>query len=154
MRLNEILYGSAGVLVVILTIIQIAPLQVNPWSCIARALGKAFNGDVIAKVDKITEDMSSIKADIHQLEASNKNLEYRIAESDAIACRARIVRFGDELYHKQHHTKEHFEQVLNDITQYQNFCRDHEDFTDTIAEITIEQIKKAYSDLFMERKFL
>ena len=46
MDLKEIFMGGGGALVVLLTLVQIAPVKVNPWSAIAKAVGKAVNADV------------------------------------------------------------------------------------------------------------
>ena len=36
-----------------LTVLQVAPIKINPWTWIARAIGRAINAEVIAKVDKL-----------------------------------------------------------------------------------------------------
>ena len=45
MTLKEILTGSGLGLLALLTLVQIAPIKVNPWSAIAKGIGKAFNAD-------------------------------------------------------------------------------------------------------------
>ena len=39
MSIQELLTGGGGLLVLALTVIQIAPVRVNPWSAIAKAIG-------------------------------------------------------------------------------------------------------------------
>ena len=53
MSLEEILLGGGGVLLAAMTLIQVAPIKVNPWSAVAKAIGRAINGEVIAKVDQL-----------------------------------------------------------------------------------------------------
>ena len=55
MSIQEILESSSGVLVILMTLIQIAPIKVNPWSKIAKAIGKALNGDVMTKLNDVQE---------------------------------------------------------------------------------------------------
>lgn len=62
MNLEEILLGGGGVLLVAMTLIQVAPIKVNPWSAIAKAIGRAINGEVIAKVDQLERDLEAMKA--------------------------------------------------------------------------------------------
>ena len=57
MNLEEILLGGGGVLLAAMTLIQVAPIKVNPWSAIAKAIGRAINGEVIAKVDQLEREM-------------------------------------------------------------------------------------------------
>ena len=47
MSIQEILASSGGALVILMTLMQIAPIKVNPWSAIGKMIGKALNGDVI-----------------------------------------------------------------------------------------------------------
>lgn len=154
MTLNEILLGGGGILIVLLTLFEIAPIKVNPWSALGRAIGRAINGELTTKVDKLADDVGNLREDVKNLENSTRALENKIDENDAIACRSRIIRFGDELYHRQDHTKEHFDQILADITKYQLYCDNHKEFKDTVAEMTIEQIKNTYRNIFLEGKFL
>ena len=43
MDIRDILLGGGGVTVVLLSLIQIAPVQLNPWSWIAKRIGRAIN---------------------------------------------------------------------------------------------------------------
>ena len=72
---------------------------------------------MIAKVDRLeTEVQAMRKAD---------------GEQEAINCRYRILRFGDEVKHGTRHSQEHFEQILADIDAYEIYCKDHKDFKTT-----------------------
>ena len=62
MSLEEILLGGGGVLLAAMTLIQVAPIKVNPWSAVAKAIGRAINGEVIAKVDQLERDLVAMKA--------------------------------------------------------------------------------------------
>lgn len=158
MNLNEVFFGGAGILVIIMSLFQIAPVKINPWTYIAKKIGTALNGELSTKVDNIYSDLSheigELKTGMTKLENITKDLEEKIDENEAVACRSRIIRFGDELYHKIDHTKEHFDQILADITKYQLYCDNHKNFKDTVAEMTIEQIKATYRDVFIEGRFL
>ena len=69
MNLEEILLGGGGVLLTAMTLIQVAPIKVNPWSAVAKAIGRAINGEVIAKVDQLERDLKDMKADQEELSA-------------------------------------------------------------------------------------
>ncbi|RKJ39767.1 hypothetical protein D7X94_11040 [Acutalibacter sp. 1XD8-33] len=51
MTLEKFLACSGGGIFLLLTLIQIAPIQVNPWSTISRWIGKAINGEALAEID-------------------------------------------------------------------------------------------------------
>ena len=128
MNLEEILLGGGGVLLTAMTLIQVAPIKVNPWSAVAKAIGRAINGEVIAKVDQL--------------------------ERDAISCRSRILHFGDETIHGVRHTKEHFDQILRDITTYERYCDNHPNFENNTTVLTSKRIKDIYEDCLEKADFL
>ncbi len=102
MNIKELLTGGGGVLLVLLTLIQITPVKINPWSWFARKIGRAVNGELSAKVDKLGIDVRSLRREFEEREAT--------------VCRTHILRFGDEILHGVRHSKEHFDQILTDIT--------------------------------------
>jgi hypothetical protein len=122
------------------TIVQIAPIRINPWSWIAKAIGRAINGEVIQKVDNLEKDLRSFKEDTK--------------EETAKGCRIRILRFGDEILHDVHHSKEHFDQILLDITEYENYCREHPEFKNNMTAITTSRIKSTYEQCLEDHSFL
>lgn len=140
MNLEEIVLGSGGALIVAMTLVQVAPIKFNPWSAIAKAIGKAINKELIEKVEHIERELDAMK------EAEE--------ERDAISCRARILHFGDETLHGVRHTKEHFDQILRDITNYERYCDDHPNFENNTTVLTSRRIKEIYEDCMKTADFL
>ena len=42
MTLKDLLLGGSGGLFALLTILQISPIKINPWSALARSIGRAL----------------------------------------------------------------------------------------------------------------
>lgn len=123
-----------------LTVLQVAPIKINPWTWIARAIGRAINAEVIDKVGKLESEVQSIK----------KNTE----EHEAKSARVRILRFGDEILHDVKHSQEHFNQVLLDITEYEEYCSKHPEFRNNVTGITTKRIVETYERCLRENNFL
>ena len=140
MSLGEILSSGGGAILILCTIIQIAPVKINPWSWLAKKLGRAINGEVIEKVDKLGEDVQSLRNVCPKIES--------------VSCSTRIMRFGDEILHDIRHSKEHFDQILLDITNYEAYCEQHPKFKNNIAAATIQQIKAVYQKCLDENSFI
>ena len=140
MNIKELLTSGGGVLLILLTLIQIAPVKINPWSWLAKNIGKAINGEVVEKVDNLSTDI--------------RNLRDECEEREATACRTRILRFGDEILHDVRHSKEHFDQILIDITAYENYCASHPDFRNNVAVATIKRINQVYAQCIRDNDFL
>lgn len=133
------LYGG-GALLVLMTIVQITPIKLNPWSWLGRMIGRAINGEVLEKVDTLTKDVAKNKADDDEQWVS--------------LSRSHILRFGDELLHGVPHSKEHFDQILLDISKYEHYCDDHPEFPNGKAVATIKQIKNTYQKCLENNNFL
>lgn len=140
MTLAELCAGSGGAVLLIMTIVQVSPIKINPWSWIARKIGNAINSEIIDKVDKLDRDLSALRAESE--------------EREAITCRSRILLFGDEILHDVHHSKEHFDQILLDIKFYEDYCDAHKKFRNNIAVATIERIKQVYKTCLKDNSFL
>lgn len=137
---KSVLSGGGILLVLLLTVLQIAPIKVNPWSWLAKKIGHAFNHDLYEKISGIEKGMAEMK---HQAE-----------ERDATDCRGRILQFGDEILHDEHHSKERFDQILLDISFYEHYCDTHHEYSNNVALLTIARIKETYQKCLEERSFL
>lgn len=147
MNLQEIIAGGGGLLLALLTLIQITPIKLNPWSAIAKAVGKAINQDLASRVDALGSKVDSLETGLQRIRAES-------AEHEVIACRIRILRFGDEVLHGIQHSKDHFDQILMDITEYDHYCIAHPDFKNNMTELTSQRIKETYAERLEKNDFL
>lgn len=143
-EIKELFTGGGGAigicLIVAMTLIQVSPVKINPWSWLAQAIGRAINKEVLEKVDKLDKELKAVRADA--------------AEEKAVNCRARILRFGDECLHGERHTKDHFDQTLRDIAAYERYCDDHPDFENNVTGLTSIRIKEIYHECLEKDNFL
>lgn len=154
-----------SILVGVSAFIQISPIKINPWSWIARKVGHAINGEVIEKVDKLEKDIKGIGSDVDSvrkdvdsvksdLNAGLQKVRDENEEEKIVNKRVRILRFGDEIRHEQRHSKDHFDQIMMDVTEYESYCESHPNFKNDITVMTIEIIKKTYKNCLEKDSFL
>lgn len=74
-------------------------------------------------------------------------LSDKVDRNQAILARTHILRFCDELLAGQIHSREYFQQQLQDIDTYEAYCKLHPDFKNNYAVIASEHIKKTYAEL-------
>lgn len=135
---------AALILAAIGVFVQIAPIKWNPLSWIAKKLGKAMNGEWQRQMD---ERMDKFESKIDKLEA---NME----ESDAKMNRTKILRFGDEILRGQKHSKDHFDEILQSITEYDIYCENNPNFKNHMTDIVSKQIMATYEKCREENSFL
>ena len=140
MAVQDLLLPCGGLLIALLTLIQIAPIKINPWSAIAKALGRAINKEMMDKLESLDKEM--------------KQLRDATALESALNCRVRIIHFGDETLHGQKHTKEHFDQILRDIDKYEHYCSTHPEFENNVTVLTSARIKEIYRKRLADGDFL
>ena len=140
MAVRDLLLPCSGLLIALLTLIQIAPIEINPSSTIAKTLGRAINKEMMDKLESLDKEM--------------KQLRDATALESALNCRVRIIHFGDETLHGQKHTKEHFDQILRDIDKYEHYCNTHPEFENNVTVLTSARIKEIYQKRLADGDFL
>lgn len=140
MNIQEIIADGGGLLIVLMTLVQIAPVKINPWSAIARAIGRAVNTEVLK-----------------ELETVKKKLEEHVIMDDqrvADGHRTRILHFNNELLRDIKHTKEEYIEVLAEIDAYERYCSENPNYPNNRAVLAIENIRDNYKERLQKRDFL
>ncbi len=140
MTAQDILLGGGGLLVILFSLVEIAPVKLNPWSALAKALGRAVNADLL-------KELSATKA---ALEEHIRLDDERNADSH----RAKILAFNTELLRGIDHTREDFIEVLAEIDQYESYCRAHPDYKNNRARHAVANIGRVYDDRLAKHDFL
>ena len=122
MNMGEILGWSGGTLLLLMTFVQVAPIKVNPWSGLAKKIGRAINGEVLNEIADIKKEQ---RESMH---------------------RQRILRFNIELMRGEDFTLECFNDMLLDIDEYERFCETHPGYKNNRAVMAIANIKRVYQD--------
>lgn len=147
MNLSEIIFSSSGVLLLLLTLVEITPLKINPWSTLAKHLGSAFNHAVIERLDKVEA----------QLRSTETKLDGHIdkdAQDKAEEARAAVLRFNNELLRNIPHTREEYFDILHYVDTYETYCDSHEHYENNRACFAIENIKSSYAARLKKHDFL
>lgn len=151
--LNNLNLGNLSFIVImVLSLVEISPIKINPWSvlikCIAKLLGIV---DLKTEIVQVRDRMDELEKKIDQMKISEEEKEQL---KEALAARRRILRFNDELLLKIKHSKEMFNDILKDITDYDNYCRTHPDFVNQRAVFAEQNVGKAYKKCMEENDFL
>lgn len=122
---------KTGLVIVLLSAVEVSPVKINPWSWIGGIIGKLLGIKTLSdKVDALDE-----KVDINQ----------------ATTIRVRILRFEDEVQNNIEHSKDSWNQVMDDINRYEEYTEYHPKFKNNITEASINHLKKKYDELLEKR---
>ena len=92
-----------------------------------------------------------------KLDRMQQSLDKHIAMDDERAAkqrRMRVLRFNEEVILQQPHTKEHFDEILDDITEYERYCHEHPLYKNNKAKMAIANVIQAYQKCEDENSFL
>ena len=133
-------HGMIGLLVILAGMIKIPKLELNIWNLIGRTIGRSVNKEVLEQVNILFKEVDTLKKD-EELERARQ-------------ARQRILRFNDEILFEKRHSKEHFDEILDDIDTYEEYCRTHEDYENNKAVLAIATIREVYRDCLKTHDFL
>jgi len=146
LNIGEWVAGGGGIIVLLLSFIQVAPFKVNPWSAIAKGLGKAINADVLKELEEVKRTQQETQAQL----ADRVHVE---DERHADAQRKQILGFNVELMRNIKHTREDFIEILAVIDSYEEYCRDHEDYKNNRAVYAVKNIGRVYEERLEKNDF-
>lgn len=123
--------AKAIIVFLILSLIEVAPIKINPWSWVGSNIGKLIG--VKAVSDKVDA------------------LEKKVDENQATTIRVRILNFENELQEGRKHSKDSWDQVMDDIRRYEIYTKEHPEFKNNITVASTNHIINKYSELLEKR---
>ena len=108
---------------------------------------------ILERKDKKDDCSKKIMEMIQKLDEKIDKLDGELSERSAIACRVRILKFMDEILEGWSHSRDSYTQVLQDITNYTNYCDTHPLFLNHQTEATIEYIKNDFQEHLEKNDF-
>ena len=102
---------------------------------------------LISRRDKTTEKLDKLTELVQEVSD-------RVDTTAATNARTRILRFDDELINNVHHSREYFQQTLEEIDTYETYCGKHPDYKNSACTLAIEHIRHTYTHLLEERAFI
>lgn len=121
------------------TIVQIAPIKINPWSAIFRWIGKHLNKEVIEKIDIV-----ETRLDTHIKSSEEVELKTR---------RTNILDFSSSIIRGVNYHKEKFDFMIDECDSYEKFCKDN-NIKNGVAEASISEIRRIYQEHLRNDSFL
>lgn len=106
----------------------------------------AFLQFLITRHDSKHDKFAGIIKAIAELEKKIDSLDEKGEKREAVNKRVRILRFEDELQEDRRHSKDSFDQVMSDITDYEQYCAKHPDFRNNQTQATVAHITKVYNE--------
>ena len=109
---------------------------------------------IISNRKKTDEALKTTQASIQKLQ-NTLNAHIKEDENEkARNQRYRILRFYDEVCAGQKHSESHYEDILDDISEYEQYCARHPDFKNSRGGIAMQEIEETYKRIKSKGGFL
>lgn len=132
-------YSILCVILILTTLVQIAPIKINPWGAIFGWIGRQLNKEVIEKIDTVEQ-----RLDDHILESADAELRAR---------RVDILDFSSSVLRGVNYHKEKFDFMMTECDNYETFCTEN-DIKNGVAEASIAEIRRVYREKLRANNFL
>lgn len=96
---------------------------------------------------ELTESISNIYSELAALRGD-------MEKSEAINARVRILRAADKIRTGERHSKEYYDQVIEDINEYEHYCAKYPDFKNNKAIHAIAFVSEAYEKALKTNDFV
>lgn len=107
---------------------------------------------LITRKDNRQDKNKEILDRLNSLDEKVDKIEASLDERDAVLARTHILRFSDDIYNGIRHSREYYEQTLDDLKTYTRYCELNPEFANGRTEKAGEYIQKEYDRLIEEHK--
>lgn len=146
-KASDLLPMLPPVLVALLSLVEVSPIKINPWSGLAKWLGRAINGEVLESVAEAKKAQKETRRALDEHIRADD-------ERNADTLRMRILHFNNELLRGDRHTREDFIEILAVIDAYEQYCKNHPNYRNNRASHAIANIGRVYDERLKLRDFL
>lgn len=130
--LNFIMEHWGITLIGTMTIFQISPIKINPWSWIMRNIRKVLVGDLEKSVNELSKEFMDERV-------NNK--------------RWNILDFANSCRQGRKHTKEEWEHCLDELRWYEHYC-EKKHIPNGVMEESAKYLRNVYHERLMKNDFL
>lgn len=146
---NVILFWFIFILAVLI-MIEFSRIPWRPLTQFGRFIGRTINQDVL-------EDQKELHKEIEELEekvdTNNKENKETRLEDKALDARRRILIFAGEISREFKHSEEEYNQILDDVSFYQDYCKEHPRFPNERANASIKLVRSTFEQVFNKNDF-
>ena len=104
--------------------------------------------------ESLKETTEAIEKRMDKLQSS---YDAHVADYEAARAssqRYRILRFYDEICEGRKHSESHFEDILDDIDSYENYCEKHREYKNNRGHVAMQYIRDTYARVKAKGGFL
>ena len=153
---NDIVSYCSGLSVIVgLVVLLVRPIREKVTRVKERtAAEKNMIDEVKKEIVAVKDDVAGVKEDVKLVHEEIDNVRADSKEDKAERSRTQILRFADEIYQGVRHSKEHFDEINECITFYNQYCEEHPLFKNNRTFQAQKRIDTVYQHCMETHSFL
>lgn len=132
-----------ALVIFMLSCVKLPKYELNLWQLFLKSVNKEIN----SKLDNLYKQFNELKQsfDRHIKEDTYDEMDQK---------RRNIINFSSEITRGIRHTEEQYNQIIEDVDEYEEFCEMNSEYHNTKAEASIKNIKCSYEECLKQNSFL
>lgn len=144
--LKEFFTNPGVVLFGAVTLIEIAPIKINPWKWLLRWIGNAVNAEDRKNIQEINERLVKMEEEQQQDREEHE-------KDKANDKRWRILDFINSSRHGRTHTREEWNHTLSELAEYEKFCEE-KNIPNGVIDEGAKYVRELYQECNKTNNFL
>ena len=122
-----------------ITLIEIAPIKINPWATLFNWIGKMINGDIQTEIKEMKDDLTELKKDFESKKAEDMRWE--------------ILNFANSCRRGVEHGKDAWRHTMSQLAEYESYT-EKKHITNGVIEEDAHYLRELYQERNRKNDFL
>lgn len=146
MEIKDVFSLLLFLFIVLSTIIEIAPIKINPWDAILKWIGDRLNKSTYMKIKEVEDKLDKHIEESNEQDAINRENELKRKRKD-------IICFCNACMRGKRHTQEQFNFMMGECDEYETYVRDNH-IVNGVINSSISEIRRLYKKCVENNNFL
>ena len=137
--LKDMLTSPSVIIFGAITLFEIVPIKINPWSSLFKWIGRLINGEMKEQLTDLKSDVSDLKRDFELKKAEDMRWD--------------ILEFANTCRRGEEHSKDEWRHVMDQLSEYEKYT-DEKNITNGVIEEDSRYLRELYHERNVRNDFL
>lgn len=137
--LKDIITMPSVVIFGAITLIEVAPIKINPWHSLLKWIGKVINSELQTQMTEMKNDLSNLKRDCELKNADDMRWE--------------ILNFANTCRQGVKHSKDEWRHVMDQLAKYEGYT-ESKGISNGVIEEDSRYLRELYRNRNSENDFI
>lgn len=162
--LNTVISDHGGIILLVLTLVEISPIKINPWGALFNYIGKRTTAETNMKLDNLAKEFTFRENELkksHEVLANSfeslgneiQTVKREFENKTASDKRWDILDFANSCRNGRKHGREEWMHVIAQLKEYETYVQEH-DIDNGVIEEETKYLRELYRKRCEENDFI